>query len=121
MFSPLNKLKKEFYLEILDICKVKSFIEKLPYKDQTKINMQTNKLSGGQVQRIAIARALASMRPIILLDECTSALDQELSFNIMKDIIHFAKKHKRIVLGVNHNPSIDDLFYKKLDFREIIN
>ena len=58
--------------------------ERLPNKDQTKINMQTNKLSGGQVQRIAIARALASMRPIILLDECTSALDQELSFNIIK-------------------------------------
>ena len=121
MFSPLNKLKNEFYLEILDICKVKSFLERLTNKDQTKINMQTNKLSGGQVQRIAIARALASMRPIILLDECTSALDQELSFNIIKDIIHFAKKHKRIVLGVNHNPSIDDLFSKKLDFREIIN
>ena len=121
MFSPLNKLNNEFYLEILDICKVNIFLERLPLKDQTTVNMQTNKLSGGQVQRIAIARALASLRPIILLDECTSALDQDLSFSVIRDIIKLAERQNRIILGVNHNPFIDDLFSKKLDFRQLIN
>lgn len=47
-----------------------------------------NKLSGGQKQRVAIARALIQETPIILLDECTSALDNKTAYEIEDKFLH---------------------------------
>jgi ATP-binding cassette subfamily B protein len=51
------------------------FIKSLPEGYQTKVGERGTKLSGGEKQRIAIARAILADAPILILDEATSALD----------------------------------------------
>ena len=64
-------------IESSKIANSHKFIQKLPNKYETEINERGSNLSGGQVQRIAIARAILGNPSILLLDEATSALDSE--------------------------------------------
>lgn len=93
--------------EIKDVCKMvclDEFIENLPNGYDTVIGEGGVKLSGGQKQRLAIARALIKNTKIILLDEITSALDNETSTIIKKVINNIKKKHT--VILVTHELSM---------------
>ena len=78
------------------------FIEELPNAYQTILNAQ-NQLSGGQMQRLSIARALLKDAPILILDEATSALDSESEFYIQKAIENMLKD--KTVIAVAHRLS----------------
>lgn len=70
-----------------------------------KVGEKGQNLSGGQIQRIEITRALLSQRPIMLADEATSALDRKLSKAIHNIIIN---DKKLTVIEVAHNLSKED-------------
>ena len=68
------------------IANAHDFIEELPDGYETFIEERGSNLSGGQLQRISIARALLGNPTILLLDEATSALDAEAEESVQKGL-----------------------------------
>ena len=75
------------------------FIEKLKDRYDTKIGENGIRLSGGEKQRLSIARAILKKSKIILLDEATSSLDAETEDKIQKAINYLTKNRTTIVIA----------------------
>lgn len=73
-------------------------------KEECKRNVL--KLSGGQQQRVAIARALASENPVILADEPTGNLDEDMAVEIMALFREAAKEYNKCVIIVSHSNEV---------------
>ncbi len=69
-----------------------------------QMNKRPNQMSGGQMQRIAIARALVNDPDILLADEPTGALDSETSLQVLDLLKEIAKD--KLVIMVTHNPEL---------------
>lgn len=77
-------------------------LTKVGLKDH--IYKKPNQLSGGQMQRVSIARALVNDPDIILADEPTGALDSNTSVQIMELLKEVSKT--KLVIMVTHNPEL---------------
>ena len=86
--------------EIIEVAKLShchDFIENLPNKYDTLIGEDGVRLSGGEKQRISIARAMLKKSPIILLDEATSSLDAETEKKI-QDALNILTSNKTSIV-----------------------
>jgi len=86
---------------ILSICNqlgISSFIEKLPAGFETYLGENGASISGGQKQRLAIARALYKNPEVLLLDEATSSLDPESESYVQKTIDQLKSEGKTIIV-----------------------
>lgn len=75
------------------------FIEKLPLGFATRIGERGQKLSGGQRQRLALARAILKNPPILILDEATSAVDNETEAAIQRSLDVISRNRTTIVIA----------------------
>jgi len=76
-------------------------------KWDTIVGENGSRLSGGQVQRLTIARAIYNKPKLLILDEATSALDEDTEKKILKNLINF--KPKMTILIISHNKNILEL------------
>lgn len=86
-------------LEAVDAAEAREFIERLPEGLDTMIGEQGQKLSGGQRQRLSIARALLKDPPILVLDEATSAVDNETEAAIQRSLARISRTRTSIVIA----------------------
>ncbi len=90
---------KEEVIESAIKANAHNFIQKLPEKYETEITERGSNFSGGQIQRIAIARAILGNPSILLLDEATSALDAESESEVQRGLNRAMKDRTVIVIA----------------------
>ncbi|MDC3016174.1 ABC transporter ATP-binding protein/permease [Prochlorococcus sp. AH-736-E20] len=90
---------KEEVIESAKKANAHHFIKNLPDKYETRITERSTNLSGGQIQRIAIARAILGNPSILLLDEATSALDAESESEVQEGLNRAMKNRTVIVIA----------------------
>ena len=94
-----SEASKEEIKQAAKFSYAEEFIENLPNKFDTLIGENGIRLSGGEKQRLSIARAILKKSPIILLDEATSSLDAETEDKIQKAINFLTKGRTTVVIA----------------------
>jgi len=82
-----------------------------------KKNMKPNKLSGGEQQRVAIARSLINTPDLILADEMTGNLDESTSDEIIMFFLKFIKENNVSLIYVTHNPKYAHMANSKYELK----
>ncbi len=99
----------------LQLACAESFVLELELGLNTVLGERGTGLSEGQMQRLAIARAIFSDAPVLLLDEATSALDTETEKRLLANLREMTDK---TVIIVTHRPAVLSICDKVLEFSE---
>ena len=102
-----HEINKQWIEDALEKANLKKFVDNLPNGVNTIVGEKGVKLSGGQIQRIGIARAIYSDPEILCLDEATSSLDYQTENEILKTIISI-KKNKTVIIIAHRLKTIEN-------------
>ena len=105
-----TEIRDQKIKQIIDFLNLKNMLNKMPNGLNTVIKEQGQILSGGQRQKIALARTLYLERKIIIFDESTSYLDKEAEVEFMEAISKIKKD--KIIVFISHNETLNKYFDK---------
>lgn len=105
-----EQIAQAVYVSAMD-----EYLPQLPQGLDTVLGESGAGLSEGQAQRLAIARAILSGAPILLLDECTSALDPETEKKVLERI---RALQGRTCIAVTHRPAATEVCDWSLEIRD---
>ena len=108
-------VNQELFSNALNVSESTNFVNNLTLKEETFLNEKGSGLSLGEMERIAIARAIYSDAPILLLDECSASLDINTEKKVLSNILSL--KDKTIVL-ISHHKYDESLFDQVIDLGE---
>ena len=111
-YQEINNLNLE---NIIKCCLLDDVVRRSPRGIHQLIGNSGIQLSGGQLQRLSIARALYRNAPILLMDEPTSSLDKNNSILLMKNLISYSKQKSMTLIVISHDKNIFDLFGKRIN------
>ena len=89
------------------VAHIAQFIARLPDKWETSVGERGLKLSGGEKQRVSIARTLLKRPPILVFDEATSALDSHTEKSIQAELAEIARDHTTLVIAHRLSTVVD--------------
>jgi ATP-binding cassette subfamily B protein len=98
---------KEQVMKAIEMAHLSSFIASLPDGLQTMVGERGLKLSGGEKQRVAIARTILKNPPILVFDEATSSLDSQSEQAILRAINEVAKNRTSLVIAHRLSTIVD--------------
>lgn len=102
-----NARARERALELLTVLDV-----------QHRARAEPNQLSGGEQQRVSIARALANRPPVILADEPTAPLDSQRALGVMRLLNQMARQYQTAIVVVTHDEKIIPTFKRIYHIRD---
>ena len=114
--DPEGMRREEALNRALDIACAAEFVSGLEHGMDTVLGERGAGLSEGQMQRIAIARAVFSERPVLLLDEATSSLDEETEARLLSKLRAMTDK---TVIIVTHRPAALRICDRQIDFGSV--
>ena len=105
-------INEDSFNKIIKICRLENLIE---CKKTNDVIINSNNISGGEKNRLILARSLIHSKKIIILDEVLKEVDHKLEVSIVKDLLYYFKD--RTIIYVSHK-KLDYLFDDVLTFRE---
>ena len=97
-FSKPNATRSEV-IKAINFAQLDKIIKKFPNKENTIVGERGVKLSGGEKQRVSIARAILANKKVLVLDEATSSLDSETEHEIQADLKELMKNRTSIIIA----------------------
>lgn len=94
-----QKASKEQVMKAIKFAQLDKIISKFPNKENTIVGERGIKLSGGEKQRVNIARAILADKKVLVLDEATSSLDSETEYEIQKDLQRLMEGRTSIIIA----------------------
>ncbi len=98
LFSNPKASNKEV-MQAIKLAQLDKVIANFPYKENTIVGERGVKLSGGEKQRVSIARAILANKKILVLDEATSSLDSKTEHEIQKDLQHLMQNRTSLIIA----------------------
>ena len=102
------------------VAHISDFIERLPQKWDTSVGERGLKLSGGEKQRVSIARTVLKHPPILVFDEATSALDSRTEKSIQAELAEISRDRTTLVIAHRLSTIVDADEILVLDHGEIV-
>ncbi|WP_432454242.1 ABC transporter ATP-binding protein [Agarivorans sp. QJM3NY_29] len=102
LISDLN-IKDEVIWTVLNLMRLSDMVEQLPHQLDTQMDETRRSFSGGEMQRLAIARAMLADTPILVLDESTAHLDAQTELEVLEALRGYSPHQIQII--ITHKPN----------------